>query len=279
LAFGEWEALAKCKMERRFSVEAKTFFFSAQTGSSVIRLEEKRKGFRGFISLGIKCSEWFVFAMEEALETQRKEEFARSFHDEVRVVKIRMGSNKAGFFLEAAVFVEGAQKGVIRLPEGRGGWGWKRFVDELRLMIAQLAVKAVPVVHSQSPPAEVLVAPPAVVNSSCVEVQVPSEVGSVLGREFPMGGGLCLTEALWSLAKEFLAKVRAEVDRVLFFGLGQRINASMDIRRRLGRGLSRLGLKPKLLHGFILRGRHKRSTASWFKPNGGGESFQDSSPE
>ena len=39
------------------------------------------------------------------------------------MVKVRMGSNKAGYFLEAAVFVEGARKGVIRLPEGRGGWG------------------------------------------------------------------------------------------------------------------------------------------------------------
>ena len=37
-----------------------------------------------------------------------------------------MGSNKAGCFLEVAVFVEGGWKGVIRLPEGRGSWGWQR---------------------------------------------------------------------------------------------------------------------------------------------------------
>jgi hypothetical protein len=110
-------------MERWFSVEAKTFSFSANTGKSILHLEEKRKGFGGFISLGIKCSDWLADAVEEALETQRKEVFARSFNDEVRVVKIRMGSNIAGYFLEAAVFVEGARKGVIRLPEGRRGWG------------------------------------------------------------------------------------------------------------------------------------------------------------
>jgi hypothetical protein len=110
-------------MERRFSVEAKTFSFLTQTVRSIIWLEEKRKGFRGFITLGIKCSEWLVLVMEEALETQRKEEFARFFHDEVRVVKIQMGTNKARYFLEAAVFVEGARKGVIRLLEGHGGWG------------------------------------------------------------------------------------------------------------------------------------------------------------
>jgi hypothetical protein len=34
-----------------------------------------------------------------------------------------MGTNRAGCFLEVAVFVEGSWKGVIRLPEGREGWG------------------------------------------------------------------------------------------------------------------------------------------------------------
>jgi hypothetical protein len=43
-------------MERRFSVEAKPFSFSVISGKSVLHLEEKRKGFGGFISLGIKGS-------------------------------------------------------------------------------------------------------------------------------------------------------------------------------------------------------------------------------
>ena len=42
-------------MERRFSVEAKSFSFSANAKKSVLRLEEKRKGFGGYISLGIQC--------------------------------------------------------------------------------------------------------------------------------------------------------------------------------------------------------------------------------
>jgi hypothetical protein len=64
-----WEALAKGKMERQFSVEAKTFSFSVNMGKSVLHLEEKRKGFSGFISLGINCSDWLANAVEEALET------------------------------------------------------------------------------------------------------------------------------------------------------------------------------------------------------------------
>jgi hypothetical protein len=43
-------------MERRFVVEAKTFSFTTRKGNEIIRLEEKRKGFGGFILLGIKGS-------------------------------------------------------------------------------------------------------------------------------------------------------------------------------------------------------------------------------
>ena len=108
-------------MEHRFSVEAKSFSFLANSSKSVLHLEEKRKGFSGFISLGIKCSDWLANTVEEVLESQRNEVFTKSFHDEVRVLKVRMGSNKTGCFLEVAVFVEGGRKRVIRLPEGRRG--------------------------------------------------------------------------------------------------------------------------------------------------------------
>ena len=40
-------------------------------------------------------------------EAQRKDGFAKSFQDEVRVLKVRIGSNKAGRYFETAVFVEG----------------------------------------------------------------------------------------------------------------------------------------------------------------------------
>jgi hypothetical protein len=64
-------------------------------------------------------------------------------------------------------------------------------------------------------------------------------------------------EALRCLANDFLAKVRTEVDRVLFFGLGLKVDASSAIKRRMGRVLSRLGLKPKLLFELKWRGRRR----------------------
>jgi hypothetical protein len=112
-------------MERRFLVEAKSFTFLVRKGNVLVRLEEKRKGFGGFILLGSKCSVWLVDVVEVVRGALRKEDFARTFQDEVRMLKVRMGSNKAGCFLEVAVFVKGGRKGVIRLLEGHGGWGWQ----------------------------------------------------------------------------------------------------------------------------------------------------------
>jgi hypothetical protein len=99
-----------------------------------------------------------------------------------------------------------------------------------------------------SPPSftDVLVAPPRGLKPPLMEAQAPVVVCSDLGSRLPLGGDACLIEALRSLAMDFLAKVRAKVDRVLFFGLGLKINASRDIRKRMGRVFSRLGLKPKL---------------------------------
>jgi hypothetical protein len=42
----------KIEMERHFSMEAKAFSFLTKAGKSELRLEERRKGFVGFIVLG-----------------------------------------------------------------------------------------------------------------------------------------------------------------------------------------------------------------------------------
>ena len=241
-------------MECRFSVEAKTFSFSAKKGNAFLRLEEKWKGFGGFILLGIKCSDCLADAVEEAMEAQRKEDFTRTFRDEVRVLKVCMGSNKASCFLEVAVFIEGDRKGVIRLLEGHEGWGWQRFVEELHLLVAQLVGKELLVVLAAN--AEEVGTSPSLadlaMNASCTKSPVREAQSSVLEAPLPDYSLV----ALRRLVNDFLAKVRVEVDRVLFFGLGLKVDMSNDIRKRLGQVFSRLGLKPKLLSGLNVRGRH-----------------------
>jgi hypothetical protein len=111
-----------------------------------------------------------------------------------------MGSNWAGCFLEAVIFVDGDRKGVIRLPEGRRGWGWRRFVDELCSLVAQLAAKDLLVVVnagvdcSLSSNANVIAVPLGGMKSSCMEALVLE-----LRRWLSMGGGACLMEVLRSL--------------------------------------------------------------------------------
>jgi hypothetical protein len=56
-------------MECWFSVEEKSFSFSVVSGKPVLCLDEKHKGFNGFILLGIKDSVWLTDTVEEALET------------------------------------------------------------------------------------------------------------------------------------------------------------------------------------------------------------------
>jgi hypothetical protein len=166
-------------MELQFVVEAKSFSFSVKKGNAVLRLEEKRKGFDGFILLGTKCSVWLADVVGEVMVAQRKEDFARMCRDGERVLKVRLGSNKAGCFLEVAVFVEGSRKGVIRIPEGRGGWGWQRFVDELRSLVAHLLETTLPKVSvanaeevGRSPSAADMVAvPPGGLKSPVLEAQ------------------------------------------------------------------------------------------------------------
>jgi hypothetical protein len=121
-------------MEWRFSIKAKSFWFSFEEGSSLLRLEERRKKFCGYIFVSINGSSWLIDTVEEACKV--KEDIAKSFHEGDKALMVHGGANKAGRFLEVAVFAEGGRKGGVWIPEGRDGRGWRRFAGELRLMLA-----------------------------------------------------------------------------------------------------------------------------------------------
>ena len=122
-------------MERSFSVEAKSFRLSAKVGCPNLRLEEKRKGFVGYIYASTQCSEWLVETVEAAVLAQEKEEIAKTFREGDKAMMVHGGANKAGRFLEVSFLAVGGRKGVIWLPEGRFGRGWRRFAGELRRLL------------------------------------------------------------------------------------------------------------------------------------------------
>lgn len=72
-----------------------------------------RKGFSGFIFLGLQCSAWLMATIEEALKESVKKDFVKSYHEDVKALMVRGGGNKAVRYLKVAVFAEGGRKGVI----------------------------------------------------------------------------------------------------------------------------------------------------------------------
>jgi hypothetical protein len=123
-------------MENRFFVEAKSFSFLVETGKPELRLEERRKGFAGAVSLGPRCVAWLIVMVEEVLRSTEVEVFVRSTWEASNVVTVKRGGNRAGRFLEVVSQVVGCRRGFILLPEGREGWGWSRFSGELSKVMA-----------------------------------------------------------------------------------------------------------------------------------------------
>jgi hypothetical protein len=123
-------------MERLFSIEAKSFRFSSKEGSSLFRLEERRKKFVGYILVSTQGSTWLIDTVEAT--SQEKENIAKSFREGDKALMVHGGSNKAGRYLEVSIYAEGGRKGVLWLLEDRFGWGWRWFAGELRLLIASL---------------------------------------------------------------------------------------------------------------------------------------------
>jgi hypothetical protein len=50
-------------------VEAKTFLLLVEEGKSLLRMEERRKGFLGVVLLGSQCITWVVTVVNEALQS------------------------------------------------------------------------------------------------------------------------------------------------------------------------------------------------------------------
>ena len=69
------------------------------------------------------------------MASQVKEDAIKSYREGDKVLMVHRGANKAGRFLEVPVYSEGGCKGVLWLPGGRFGRGWRRFAGELRLML------------------------------------------------------------------------------------------------------------------------------------------------
>jgi hypothetical protein len=110
-------------MERRFLVELKSFVLLILDGASVLRVEEKREGFFGEVTLCNQCIAWLASTMEVLLGFPEDKEFVKSFREGSKVLIARRGGNKDGRFLETATYGMGGRRGILLIPEGRGRVG------------------------------------------------------------------------------------------------------------------------------------------------------------
>lgn len=108
-------------MENRFFVEAKSFSFSVGTSKPELRLEERRKGFAGVVSLGPRCVAQLIKTVEVVLWSTGAKEFVKTTWEASNVVTLKREGNRAERFLEVAAQVVGCLRGFILLPEGREG--------------------------------------------------------------------------------------------------------------------------------------------------------------
>jgi hypothetical protein len=74
--------------------------------------------------------------VEEASRVPVLEDFDKSSSKGRKSLSMRGCCNKRRRFLEVVARVEDDRKGIIWIPEARSGWGWRRFVLELRSWLA-----------------------------------------------------------------------------------------------------------------------------------------------
>jgi len=102
-------------------VDAKAFVFSVKEGEAVVRLEERRRGFAGFVVFGVQCTGWLVAMVDMVLRYLDVKDFIKCFREGLKVFIVWRGGNRAKRFLELGVFAKDGRKGLIMIPEGHEG--------------------------------------------------------------------------------------------------------------------------------------------------------------
>jgi hypothetical protein len=117
-----------------FIIDSKTFTLGFDVGrADPYHIMERRGRFRGSLWLGLGGLRWLVnviFKLRNS--TCTLEGFFEFFRDRYRVLELSCLSNRGGRFLDISEYHSGAQRGSIRLPEGRQGVGWSLFEFQVR---------------------------------------------------------------------------------------------------------------------------------------------------
>ena len=121
-----------------FFVESKSFEFSVEEGGSffLLRIFERFKDSLRSVFLGKEGAFRLLTYFEELISKSRQENFARTFREDNKVFILQMGLNAHGSFLMISELLHGRRKGLIIVPKGKLGSGWRGFGFHLRKAIA-----------------------------------------------------------------------------------------------------------------------------------------------
>ena len=121
-----------------FFVKSKSFEFSVEEGGSffLLRIFERFKDSLRSVFLGKECAFRLLSYIEDLMSNSRPENFAKTFRDGNNVFILQLGLNAHGSFLMISELLHGRRKGLIIVPKGKLGSGWRGFGFHLRKAIA-----------------------------------------------------------------------------------------------------------------------------------------------
>jgi hypothetical protein len=119
-----------------FYIEPNEFELSVPDGGSVLRLVERRLR----ISCMMLVDKFSIVGLKKSMEkivcSPEESDFLDSSKEGNKAFIAQKSSNRAGRFVEIAEYRVGGRRGLIVVPKGRQGRGWKLFAAELGKVVA-----------------------------------------------------------------------------------------------------------------------------------------------
>ena len=116
----------------------KTFSFSFDGGQAdSYAIHESRRNFKSSVWMGRKGLEWVLSCFADIRDwVPGKDYVCKHFRTHNKFFEFRGRSNKAGIFVEIAVYFGGARRGGIMVPASSNRSGWCLFTKELESFLS-----------------------------------------------------------------------------------------------------------------------------------------------
>lgn len=169
-----------------FFVESRVFELSVPAGGSVLRLLREAWAFSSY-AVGKYSVAWLKKVVEKLVHLVEDFAFVDFSREGNRAFIAQKGSNRACRFLEVAEYAVCGCRGLIIVPEGCEGHGWKILADELGKVMAVFDSSLCKVhgvrsqIHFPFSMGKELEVP--------LVIMMPSSVGGVKGAPGPGGNG------------------------------------------------------------------------------------------